>query len=158
MSQIRLPGQSPVGRVYIPSSPPSQASDNGITAFPYSLALELEFRLMLEHTSNRGIFNQAKKAIYRRWLENPDAEVEGNTTAERNKDRNDRYAAINKFQLDQGCIYRKGELHKDTWFGPRYVALDSNAFDIIQKEHRALKHFGKCIYYSIFKAVFNCLG
>ena len=27
-------------------------------------------------------------------------------------------------------------------FRPRYVALDSNAFEIIQKEHRALKHYG----------------
>ena len=82
MSQILLPGQSLSGRVYIPSSPPPQASDHGITAFPHSLALELEFRLMLEHTSNRGVFNQAKKATYRRWLENLDAEVEGNTTAD----------------------------------------------------------------------------
>jgi hypothetical protein len=143
MSQILLPGQSLIGRVYIPSSPPPQASDNGITAFPHSIALELEFCLMLKHTGNRGVFNQAKKATYRRWLENPDAEVEGTTAAKRNKDRNDRYKAINKFQLDQGCIYRKGELYKTTWFGPRYVALNSNAFEIIQKEHRALKHFGK---------------
>lgn len=86
---------------------------------------------MLKHTSNCGIFNQAKKAVYRCQLENPDAEVKGNTTAKRNKDHNDCYAAINRFQLDQGCIYCKGELYKDTWFRPRYVALDSNAFDII---------------------------
>ena len=86
---------------------------------------------MLEHTGNRGVFNQAKKATYRRQLENPDAEVEGNTTADQTKDRNNRYKAINKYQLNQGCIYRKGELYKNTWFGPRYVLLDSNAFEII---------------------------
>ena len=118
-------------RVYIPSSPPPQASDNGIIAFPTSIALELEFCLMLESTRNCGIFSQAKKATYRHWLENPDAEVEGNTANEMNKDRNDRYAAITGFQLDQGCIYWKAELHKNTLFRPRYVALDSNAFEII---------------------------
>jgi hypothetical protein len=55
MSQIRLDGSSLVGRVYMPSSPLLQASDNGITAFPASL--EVEFRLMLEGTHNHGIFS-----------------------------------------------------------------------------------------------------
>jgi hypothetical protein len=55
MSQIRLDGSSLVGRVYVPSFPPPQASDNGITAFPTSL--EVEFRLMLKGTRNRGIFS-----------------------------------------------------------------------------------------------------
>jgi len=118
MSQIRPIGSSLIGRVYIPSSPPPQASDNGVIAFPTSLALEPEFRLMLKSTHNRGIFTQAKKATYRHWLENPNAEVEGNTAHERNKDRNDRHTAITRFQLDQGCIYRKLELHKDTLFRP----------------------------------------
>jgi hypothetical protein len=97
MSQIRPVGSSPVGRVYIPSSPPPQA-DAGVEAFPASL--ELEFRLMLEGTRNRGIFNQAKKATYRRWLENPGAPIEGNTPQELNKDCNDRQSALTNFQLD----------------------------------------------------------
>jgi hypothetical protein len=59
MSQIRLPGSSPIGRVYLPSSLPPE---NGVCAFPESL--ELEFRIMLKGTRNRGIFNQAKKATY----------------------------------------------------------------------------------------------
>jgi hypothetical protein len=139
MSQICLPGSSPVGRVYIPSSPPPRA--DGIIEFPSSL--EVEFRIMLEQTHNRSIFNQAKKATYRRWLENPSGPVEGNTLDERNKDRNDRNAAIAEFQLDQGCIYRKAEQRGDILIRPRYVALNSNAFAIIEKEHRALKHFGK---------------
>jgi hypothetical protein len=100
-----------MSRVYIPSSPPPQASDNGVIAFPASLALGLEFRLMLEHTRNCGIFNQAKKATYRRWFYNPNAEVEGNTAAKSNKDRKDRHAAINRFQLNQGCVYWKAELY-----------------------------------------------
>jgi hypothetical protein len=57
MLQICLLGQSLVGRVYILLSLPLQASDNGITAFSYLLALELEFCLMLKYTSNYGIFN-----------------------------------------------------------------------------------------------------
>jgi hypothetical protein len=56
MSQIRLPGSSPVRRVYIPSSPLPEAEDNGIKAFP--TLLELEFYLMLEGTHNCSIFNQ----------------------------------------------------------------------------------------------------
>ena len=140
MSQVCPEHASPIGRVYIPSSPPPQASDNGVVAFPSSL--EIEFRLMLEHSRNRGIFNQAKKATYRRWLENPNSEVEGETPTEQTKDRNDRNAALTDFQLDQGCIYRKAELHNDVMMRPRYVALTSNAFDIIQKEHRTLKHYG----------------
>jgi hypothetical protein len=101
MSQIRPLGASPIGRVYIPSSPPPQAQENGIIPFPSSL--EVEFRLMLERTRNRSIFNQAKKATYRRWLEDPRGLVEGNTIEERDKDRNDRQAALNYFQLDQSC-------------------------------------------------------
>ena len=146
MSQVRSENSSPVGRVYIPSSPPPQASDNGVIAFPATL--DLEFRLMLEQTRNRGIFNQAKKATYRRWLENPDGSIEGNTTEQRNKDRNDRQSAITGFQLDQGCIYRKSELVGDVLMRPRYVALTSNAFDIIQKEHCTLKHFGMLNLYT----------
>ena len=142
MSQIRLPGSSPVGRVYIPSSPPPQAAENGIIPFP--LLLELKFRLMLEKTRNRSVFNQAKKAVYRRWLENPDGLVEGNTIDAQNRDRNMRHSALNWFQLDQGCIYRKAEQHGDTLLRPRYVALDNNALEIIEKEHRALQHYGKC--------------
>jgi hypothetical protein len=132
---------SPIGRVYIPSSLLLQASDNSIIAFSTLLVLELEFCFILESTYNRGIFTQAKKATYYCWLENPDAEVEGNTTYKRNKDCNDRYAAITGFQLDQGCIYRKAELYKNMLFRLQYVALDSNTFEIIQKEYRALKHY-----------------
>ena len=107
MSQIRPTGSYLMRRVYIPSSPPPQASDNGVIAFPASFPLGLEFRLMHEHTRNCGIFNQAKTTTYRCWFENPNAEVEGNTAAKRNKDRNDRHAAINRFQLYQGCVTRK---------------------------------------------------
>jgi hypothetical protein len=114
MSQVRLFGSSLVGRVYIPSSPPPQASDDGVEAFP--TLMDVEFRLMLEATSNCGIFNQAKKATYRRWLENPGGPIEGNTLAKLNKDWNDRQSALKGFQLDQGCIYCKAEQHKDTFF------------------------------------------
>jgi hypothetical protein len=48
----------------MPSSPPPQASDNSVIAIPE--LLEVEFRLMLKGTRNRGIFNQAKKATYYR--------------------------------------------------------------------------------------------
>jgi hypothetical protein len=96
---------------------------------------------MLEGTRNRGIFNQAKKATYRRWLENPGGPVEGNTPEELNKDRNDRQAALGGFQLDQGCIYRQPEQRRNVMFRARYVALDSNALEIIKKEHRDIKHF-----------------
>jgi hypothetical protein len=116
MSQVRSNGSSPIGRVYIPSSLPLQASDTGVEAFP--AALEVEFRLMLEETHNRGIFSQAKKATYRCWLENPGGPVEGNTLDELNKDRNDRQSALTNFQLDQGCIYRKAEQHGNTLFRP----------------------------------------
>jgi hypothetical protein len=123
----------------MPLSPLLQVSDNGVTAFPE--LLELEFRLMLEGTCNRGIFNQAKKATYCRWLENPGGPAEGNTPEELNKDCNDRQSALGRFQLDHGCIYCKAEQYSNTLFRPRYVALDSNAFEIIQKEHRAFKHY-----------------
>jgi hypothetical protein len=62
MSQIRLLRASLIGRVYIPSSPPPQALENGIILFP--LLLEVEFLLMLERTRNQSIFDQAKKATY----------------------------------------------------------------------------------------------
>lgn len=123
----------------MPSSPPPQAQENGIIPFPSSL--QIEFRLMLERTRNRSIFDQAKKATYRRQLEDPNGPVEGTTIQERDKDRNHQQAAINYFQLDQSCIYRKAERHGDIVFQARYVALNSNALEIIQKEHQALKHY-----------------
>jgi hypothetical protein len=49
-----------------------------------------------------------------------------------------RHLALNWFQLNQGCIYRKAKQHRDTLFWPRYVALDNNVLEIIKKEHRAL--------------------
>lgn len=86
MSQIRLLGSSPIGRVYIPSSPPPQAQEDGIVPFP-SL-LELEFCIMLEGRRNCGIFNQAEKATYCRWLETPGGSIKGNTLDKMNKDYN----------------------------------------------------------------------
>jgi hypothetical protein len=96
---------------------------------------------MLEGTHNHSIFNQAKKATYHCWLENPGGPAEGNTPEELNKDCNDRQSVLGRFQLDHGCIYRKAEQRSNTLFRPRYVALDSNAFEIIQKEYRALKYY-----------------
>jgi hypothetical protein len=55
---------------------------------------------MLEKTRNRSIFDQAKKATYRRWLEDLSGPVEGTTIKERHKDCNDQQSAINHFQLD----------------------------------------------------------
>ena len=98
MSQIRLLGSSPIGRVYIPSSLLLQAQEDGIVPFPSSL--ELEFRIMLEGRRNRGIFNQAKKATYRRWLETLGGPIEGNTPNKMNKDCNNRQAALRGFQID----------------------------------------------------------
>jgi hypothetical protein len=96
MSQVRLFGSSLVGRVYIPSSLPLQASkDDSIKAFLTSL--EVEFCLMLKGTHNRGIFNQAKKATYRCWLENLGGLVEGNTLDKLNKDCNNQQSALAKF-------------------------------------------------------------
>jgi len=93
MSQIRLPGSSPVSKVYIPSSPLPQAAENSI--IPFLSLLELEFRLMLEKTHNRSVFNQAKKAAYRRWLKNLDGQVKGNTINSQNRDQNMRHLALN---------------------------------------------------------------
>jgi hypothetical protein len=55
---------------------------------------------MLERTRNRSIFDQAKKATYRRWLEDLNGLVEGTTVKEQDKDCNNRQSAINYFQLD----------------------------------------------------------
>ena len=104
---------------------------------------------MLENTRNCGVFDQAKKATYRRWLENPNSLVEGDTINQQNRDWNSRYAVLTQFQLDQGCIYRKAEQCGNTLIRPRYVALNSNALEIIQKEHRALIHYSMFILYSI---------
>ena len=87
-----------MGRVYIPSSPPPLAAEEGIPPFPSSL--DIEFRLMLENTRNRGVFDQAKKATYRRWLENPNGLVEGDTIDQQNRDWNSRHGALTWFQLD----------------------------------------------------------
>jgi hypothetical protein len=95
MSQIRPPGSSLIGRVYIPLSLPPQASDNSIIAFLNSL--ELEFCLMLKHTHNQSIFDQAKKATYCRWLKNLGGLIKGNTLGEINKDRNNQQSTLIRY-------------------------------------------------------------
>jgi hypothetical protein len=122
----------------MPSSPPPEPE--GQLAFPS--ALQDDFLEYLEGIANRGIFSQAKKAIYKKWLENPHGELEGDTPEERAADANHRNRALRSFQLVEGCIYRKAEVKKGISYQARYVALDSNAFDIICKEHRYLLHFG----------------
>jgi len=64
---------------------------------------------MLKETRNCSIFNQEKKATYRRWLENPDSPVKGNTLDKLNKDCNNQQSALKEFQLNQGCIYHKAK-------------------------------------------------
>jgi hypothetical protein len=153
MSQVRLPGSSPAGRVYIPSSPTPEPE--GIT--PFGLELKAKFLQYLQttlpsasptcvnrqQTNNRCIFSQAKKAIYRRWLQDPCGEVEGESIQARVQDRNARYDALKYYKLNQGCIYRKAPIRNRDIVGVRkYVALSTNAFEIIADEHRGLKHFG----------------
>jgi hypothetical protein len=115
MSQIRLLGSSPIGRVYIPSSPLPQAQEDSIVLFPSSL--ELEFCIILEGRHNCGIFNQAKKATYCCWLETPGGPIERNTPDKINKDCNSRQAVLGGFQIDQGCIYCKAEQYSNIIFG-----------------------------------------
>jgi len=116
MSQNRCLGTSPSGRVYMSSSPPPEPE--GIVVF--NAELRAKFLVYLSskptgslskysnrYTNNRQVFSQAKKAVYRRWLENPDGVLEGETPAALAHDRNARYNALKFYELDQGCIYRK---------------------------------------------------
>jgi hypothetical protein len=155
MSQVRPSGSSPAGRVYMPSSPTPEPE--GITPFgPELKAKFLQYlqttppsasptRVNRRRTNNRSIFSQAKKAIYRRWLQDPCGEVEGESIQARVQDRNARYDALKHYELNQGCIYRKAPIRNRDIVGVRkYVALSTNAFEIIVDEHRGLKHFGIC--------------
>ena len=121
----------------MPSSPPPEPQ--GQVAFPP--ALEIEFIAYLEGIANHGIFSQAKKASYKKWLENPYSQLEGDTIEERATNANHRNYTLRRFQLVEGCIYRKVEVKKSILYQARYIALDSNAFDIICKEYRYLLHY-----------------
>jgi hypothetical protein len=89
MSQTRPPNSSPLGRVFMPSSPPLEPI--GQVAFPPHL--EAEFREYLKGIANRGIFSLAKKASYKKWLENLNGPIEGDTPKARAADANDRNQA-----------------------------------------------------------------
>jgi hypothetical protein len=155
MSQVCLPGLSPAGRVYMPSSPTPEPE--GIT--PFGPELKTKFlqylqtkppsasptRVNKQQSNNRSIFSQAKKALYCRWLQDPSGEVEGESIQARAQDRNARYDALKHYKLNQGCIYRKAPIRNGDVVGVRkYVALSTNVFEIIVDEHRGLKHFGIC--------------
>jgi hypothetical protein len=153
MSQNRRPGASPFSHVYMPSSPPPETE--GIVAFNAELRakplaylatkLPRSLSKYSKRTNNRRVFSQAKKAVYRRWLENPGRELEGETLAARAQDRNARYDALKFYELDQGRIYCKAPILNEVVIGLcKYVWLSTNAFDIIADEHRGIKHFGIC--------------
>jgi hypothetical protein len=154
MSQTRLPGSSPSGWVYMPSSPPPEPE--GVV--PFNMELKAKFLQYLATkppatptrtgkrcTNNRRIFSQAKKAVYRRWLEDLHEVIEGESIQAKAQDRNAQFDALKFYELDQGCIYRKAPIRNGEVVGQRkYVALSINAFDIIADEHRGIKHFGIC--------------
>ena len=154
ISQTRLPSSSLSGRVYMPSSPPLELE--GI--IPFNMELKAKFVQYLatkppttptwiskRRTNNRCIFSQAKKAVYRRWLEDPYGVIEGESIKAKAQDRNARFDALKFYELDQGCIYQKAPIRNGEVVGQcKYVALSTNAFDIIVDEHRGIKHFGIC--------------
>ena len=110
MSQIRLSSSSPIGRVYMP--PQAAPEPEGITPFgPKLKAKFLQYlqtkpppasptRVNRRRTNNRSIFSQAKKAIYRRWLQDPHGEVEGESIKARAQDRNARYDPLKHYELN----------------------------------------------------------
>jgi hypothetical protein len=111
-----------VGQVYILSFLLLQAD----SIIEFLLFLNIEFRIILEQIYNCSIFNQAKKATYCCWLENPSSLVKNNTLNKRNKDCNNRNTVIAEFQLDQGCIYCKTEQQGNILICLQYIALNSN--------------------------------
>jgi hypothetical protein len=77
----------------MPSSPPLEPQ--GQVAFPPTL--EIEFIAYLEGIANHGIFSQAKKASYKKWLENPYSQLKGNTIEECTTNVNHRNHALRRF-------------------------------------------------------------
>ena len=166
MSQVRLLGSSLAGCVYMPSSLTLELE--GITLFgPELKAKFLQYlqttppfasptRVNKRQTNNCCIFSQDKKAIYRRWLLDPRREVEGESIQARAQDRNAQYNALKHYELNQGCIYQKVLIHNRDVVGvQKYVALSTNAFEIIVDEHRGLKHFGILLSHSILYYLTN---
>jgi hypothetical protein len=92
----------------MPSSPPLEPV--GQCAFPHHL--EAELNRYLKGIANRGIFSLAKKASYKKWLENPNGPIESDTPEAHAADANDRNRAKAWYRLVDGCIYCKSKRKK----------------------------------------------
>ena len=110
----------------------------GVTSFS-SQALE-QFDRYLETSKNRTIFDAIRRAKYRNWLLNPDADVTTHRLSKRQvaAARSEKYRALRDYCLVNGQLHRKPEKRFDL----RVVACTYDAADHIIRIHEELVHAG----------------
>ena len=109
----------------------------GIDAFPPK-AVE-SFQTYLQTSTNRSIFNPARRASYRNWLSNPEAPISKMLSEkERSRLRSEKQRALQNYILKNNQLYRKGNKKNSDWV----VAMTYDAVDHIARAHDAIGYAG----------------
>ena len=109
----------------------------GIEAFSPE-ALEA-FEIYLQTSTNRKLFDPAKRAQYRNYLSNPDAEVSKQLPPKaRARLRAEKHRALRDFCLKNNQLYRKPE----NSYGERVAAMTYDAAQHIIRAHKVIGHGG----------------
>ena len=109
----------------------------GIDAFPPEAIKS--FQTYLQTSTNRSMFDPARRASYRNWLSNPEAPISKMLPEkERARLRSERQRALHGFTLKNNQLYRKGNKKNSN----RIVAITYDAVNYIARAHDAIRHTG----------------
>ena len=109
----------------------------GIDTFPLK-AIE-SFQMYLQTSTNRSIFDPARRACYHNWLSNPGAPISKMLPEkERARLRSERQRALHGFILKNNQLYQKSNKK----YSNRVVAMTYNTVDYITRAHNAIGHTG----------------
>ena len=109
----------------------------GIDAFPPK-AIE-SFQTYLQTSTNRSIFDPARRTSYRNWLSNPEAPISKMLPKkERACLRSEKRRALHDFILKNNQLYRKGSKRDNN----QVVTMTYNAVNHITRAHDIIGHAG----------------
>ena len=98
------------------------------------------FQRYLQTSTNRSIFDPARRAHYRNYIRNPDAPINGNESLkEKARIRSERHRATRDYCLINDQLYRKAD---KTYSSDRVVAMTYDAAQHIIRVHEAIGHTG----------------
>jgi hypothetical protein len=141
MSILMPSSSSPVGRYYMPESPPPELS--GLECW----TADLSDKFIAEQVvKSKRILTAGRRADMRDWLLHPNRISQDPDLAVRQKFANDKAWTNKNFELQSGQIYRRTEQINGRQIKPRYAACYNDTFEMICRSHRKLAHARKSSY------------